>query len=180
MVLDSKQAEAKARRSYERGRVRHALVLSSPLLALVALVAWLEPRPTFVLGIGASLFVSGAVLLWRGRQLGTGALAGVLAGLVPLAFGLCVRAYQAWCHDGMFMPGCVAACAVGGIVAGAWIAHVTARRPSGSVAFVVSAAGVALLTGALGCSCVGPVGIAGMLVGLLVPLSRVMFRQART
>lgn len=127
------------------------------------------------LSIGALLFATGVVFLWHGRELGRGALAGVLAGLVPLAFGVCVRAYQGLCHGAMFMPGCVAACVVGGIAAGTWLAFVAARQPAG-VAFVASAAGLALLTGAMGCSCAGPVGVAGMLVGLLVPVGPVVFR----
>ena len=176
MVIELNQVRANARRAYEGGRMRHALAIAAPLLALVGLTAWLQPRPTFVLVIGALLFVAGAVFLWRGQQLGRGALAGVLAGLVPLSLGVCVRLYQALCHDGMFMPGCVAACAVGGIAAGAWIAHVAARRPANLV-FVASAVGLALLTGALGCSCAGPVGVTGMLVGLLVPVAPVMVRE---
>jgi hypothetical protein len=55
--------------------------------------------------------------------------------------------------------------------------HVAARRPA-HVVFVTSAAGLALLTGAMGCSCAGPVGVAGMLVGLLVPVGPVLAREA--
>ncbi len=177
MAVDLERLRTQVGRAYERGRVRHAFAGAAPLLALVALIASLQPKPMVVLGVGAVLFASGVVLLWRGQQLGRGAWMGASAGLIPLAFGVCVRAYQHWCQGAMFMPGCVAACVTGGVVAGVWIALV-ARQQVARMAFVASAAGVALLTGALGCSCAGPLGVGGMLVGLLVPVGPVLFRHA--
>jgi hypothetical protein len=177
MAVDLERLRLQVGRAYERGRVRHAFAGAGPLLALATLVASLQPAPLVVLGVGVVLFASGVVLLWRGQQLGRGAWVGASAGLIPLGFGICVRAYQHWCQGSMFMPGCVAACAAGGVVAGVWIALV-AKQEVTKVAFVASAAGVALLTGALGCSCAGPLGVGGMLVGLLVPFGWLLIQRA--
>ncbi len=62
------------------------------------------------------------------------------------------------------MTVCLPACGSGGIAAGVLIAWIGLRRTRG-IWYWLCASGMALLTGAMGCLCVGVAGIAGLLVG---------------
>jgi hypothetical protein len=87
----------------------------------------------------------------------------VAAGLVPLVLALCANHVHHCSADGC-MTLCVPACAVGGLAAGLAVAGVGNRRRAGAV-FWLPASGLALLTGAMGCSCVGYAGVAGLGLG---------------
>lgn len=73
---------------------------------------------------------------------------------------------------------CVPACALGGLGAGVGISIIGLRRKQ-SWPFWVSATTLTLLTGAMGCSCVGYGGIAGLATGFGVGLlSGILRRRA--
>ena len=72
---------------------------------------------------------------------------------------------------------CVPACAVGGLVAGLAVAGVGLQRKSG-VGFWLGASVLAVLTGAMGCSCVGYPGVGGLLVGYAVGTVPGLLRRA--
>lgn len=164
---DAARLERRARLRYERSRVRRALIGFSPVLLVVALAVALARHPMWAFALGSSLFVGGVVLLWYGRDLRRAVLPGVVAGLVPLSLAQCaVRVGHACAGDGCMML-CVPACTVGGLVAGLTVAAVGLAR-GGSVAFWLSASGMALLTGAMGCSCVGATGVVGLGLGFLL------------
>jgi hypothetical protein len=59
---------------------------------------------------------------------------------------------------------CIPACATGGVLAGLAVAAVGIRRRSG-IGFWLAASAVALLTGAMGCGCVGYAGLVGLVLG---------------
>jgi hypothetical protein len=59
------------------------------------------------------------------------------------------------------------ACILGGAVSGLLVAGVGHRRGAGS-AFWLSASGLALLTGAMGCTCIGYSGVVGLALGYAV------------
>jgi hypothetical protein len=58
---------------------------------------------------------------------------------------------------------CIPACATGGVVAGLAVAGVGASPKRHR--FLIAASSVALLTGAMGCACVGHAGVAGLALG---------------
>lgn len=170
MAVDLNHLESRVHRAYEKGRVRHAIAASAPVLALGALVLLLDPRPGVVLLLVGALFVTEALFVWRGQQLGRGALAGLVGGAVPLVFGVCMQLYARLCGSMLVGPSCTAVCASGGLLAGLWIAWVARRQPS-PLAFACAAAATATLMGAIGCACAGLAGVAGLLAGVALPIA---------
>lgn len=155
--------ERRVRWTYELARVRRAMLGLAPLALVVAIVACITDRPGSAVAFGAAAFVGGALMLWYGRDPQKAVLPGVAAGLVPLALALCANQVHA-CGAGGCSTLCVPACALGGVVAGLAVASVGRRRGAG-VSFWASASALALLTGAMGCACVGYSGLAGLGLG---------------
>ena len=166
----------RARRAYELARLTRAMVGFAPVLLLVTAAMALGNRPLPVLGLGAGLFVGGVALLWYGRDPARAVLPGVLAGVVPLCFALCASRIGHICHGDGCVSVCLYACSAGGLLAGAGIGwYAQSRRRSRR--FLLPAAGLAVLTGAMGCSCVGYTGVLGLAAGLC---GGVAFGIART
>jgi hypothetical protein len=158
------QIEQRARVHYEWSRAKRAVVGFSPVLVIVAGAMMLARHPMWTLTFGSALFVGGVALLWYGRDLKRAVLPGVASGLIPLALALCaVRVGHACTGDGCMVL-CVPACTVGGLIAGLSVAAVGLARRGGT-GFWLSASGVALLTGSMGCSCVGLSGVIGLGLG---------------
>jgi hypothetical protein len=177
---DLVQRQRRARLAYELGRVRLALLGIAPLLILIAAAVWLGERPAAALAFGSATLALGAGMLWYGRDPQRAVLPGIAAGMVPLAFALCANKMYACGADGCSSL-CVPACTLGGVVAGLAVAGVGNQRRAGP-AFWLSACGLALLTGAMGCTCIGSSGVVGLGVGIaagVVPgLLRRTFRRA--
>lgn len=161
--IDLARLELRARRSYELARVRRALIGISPMAVLVPLFACASHRPSSVLWFGAAMVVSGAAMLWYGRDPQRAVLPGVAAGLVPLVLALSANQVHA-CGAGGCSSLCVPACTLGGLVAGLAVATVGHKRRAGAW-FWAPASGIALLTGAMGCACVGYSGLVGLGLG---------------
>lgn len=155
--------ERRLRWTYELARARRALLGLAPLLLVVAVVACITDRPGSAVGFGAATFVGGAMMLWYGREPQRAVLPGIAAGLVPLALALCANQVHT-CGAGGCSSLCVPACVLGGLVAGLAVASIGHRRRAG-VWFWVPASGLALLTGAMGCACVGYSGVVGLGLG---------------
>jgi hypothetical protein len=171
MAVEMSRLESNVRRAYERGRLVHAATVSAPLLGLATLVLLLlDHRPAVLLGLGGLLFAMETLFVWRGQQLGRGALAGLAGGAIPLTFGLCMQIYRRMCGGFMLIPGCTAVCTAGGLLAGLWIAWVARKQPS-PPAFVLAAGATALVVGSIGCACAGTGGLVGLLAGLLLPVA---------
>jgi hypothetical protein len=64
------------------------------------------------------------------------------------------------------MSWCLPACVAGGVLAGGIVSFVGVRQRRG-IGYWLSASAITLLTGALGCSCVGYAGIGGLAVGFV-------------
>jgi len=77
------------------------------------------------------------------------------------------------------MMTCVPVCSVGGLVAGLAVASIGNQRRAG-VVFWLSASTLALLTGAMGCACVGYSGVAGLAVGFAAGVVPGLLRRAFT
>ncbi len=162
---DLAQLQRRARVRYELQRARRSLLGVTPVLPIVALAAFITHRLGPTLWFGLASLVLGAVMLWYGRDPQRAVLPGIVAGLVPLVLSLCANHIHS-CGMETCSSLCVPACMLGGVVAGLAVASVgNARRAGGW--FWLSASSLALLTGAMGCSCVGYSGVLGLGVGYL-------------
>jgi hypothetical protein len=125
------------------------------------------------------MFSVGVVLLWYGRDLKRAVLPGLAAGFVPMAFALCANHMGHYCTGEECMSLCVPACVAGGIVAGLTVAYFGYRGKHGLGYWSASSA-IALLTGAMGCACIGFAGLFGLGAGYLVGLLPVVARKFNT
>lgn len=177
--IDLDRLSREARRRYERARIGLSLAGATPVFLVVAAAAFFAKRPTSVALFGGLLFVTGVVLLWRGRELRRALLPGVLSGLIPLVFAL-VANYGHGCSGDHCSSLCVPACTAGGVTAGLVVSIVATRMGLGW-RFWASASAVSLLTGAMGCACVGYSGVlalaGGFSVGLIPQLTRRVFAR---
>lgn len=173
---DLAQVQRRVRVAYELARVRLALLGVTPVAVVVAVVACVTPRPVSALWLGVATLGVGATLLWYGRDPQRAVLPGIAAGLVPLALVLCVNNMHACGPDGCTSL-CVPACTLGGVVAGLAVASVGNQRRSG-VWFWLSASGLALLTGSMGCACIGYSGVVGLAIGFAAGVVPGLLRRA--
>lgn len=163
--IDLSQLEQKARLRYEVMRAVRSVLGFTPALFVVALAAALGRRPGSAMMFGGALFLCGAFLLWRGRTLHRAVLPGLLTGLIPLAFALVANRGHA-CPGGHCSTWCLPACIAGGVVAGLAVSYLAWKRGL-DWRFWAGASAVSLLTGAMGCSCVGYSGVVGLGLGFL-------------
>jgi hypothetical protein len=165
MVSDDATLLARARAGYEQARVRFALQVAAPVavLPLLSFSLGTAGRSAAVLGVG--LVVTLALATWRGGGFSLGAFSGLKAGLFPLAFAHAAKLFGHVCTPAGCTTLCVPACATGGIIAGLLVERWarTSSRPALTRGLGI---GVALLTGALGCSCVGWSGVLALLASL--------------
>lgn len=160
---DLAHLQRRVRWAYERGRLRRALLGVAPVFVIVAVTACVAHQPMSTLWFGLATVSVGAAMLWYGRDPQKAVLPGIAAGLVPLVLALCANSVHSCGADGCSSL-CVHACAVGGVVAGLAVASVGNQRRAG-IWFWLSASSLTLLTGAMGCSCIGYSGVAGLGIG---------------
>ena len=161
--IDLDSLEKRARVRYELARAARAIVGFTPALLLVLLAAALGRRPSSAVMFGGMLFVSGAFLLWRGQTMHRAVLPGLLAGVIPLTFAIMANRGHA-CAGGHCSTWCLPACIAGGVVAGLAVSWFANRRGL-DWRFFAGATAVSLLTGAMGCSCIGYAGVIGLGAG---------------
>lgn len=161
--IDLTQVQRRVRVAYELGRLRRALLGVLPVALLAVVAACVAHRPSSTLGFGFAAVALAAFMLWYGRDPQKAVLPGVAAGLVPLVLALCANHVHA-CGSESCSTLCVPACALGGLVAGLAVASVGNQRKA-PVWFWLSASSLALLTGAMGCACIGYAGVVGLGVG---------------
>jgi len=167
--VDLSQLEHRARRKYEWARARRALLGFAPSLGVVTIAALANKHPMSAVTFGAAMFVVGAGLLWYGREIRRAVLPGLAMGILPLALALCANHMGHACMGDHCMMLCVPACSLGGLGAGVGISIIGVRWKQ-SWPFWAGATALTLLTGAMGCSCVGYSGVAGLAVGYGVGL----------
>lgn len=164
MSTDLKQLERQARWAYEGARLTRAFVGFTPVLVVVAIAACVGARQLMIVALGGVLFALGTVLLWFGRDPAKAVLPGVVAGILPLSLSLCANHLGHACMGAQCMTLCLPACSIGGLGAGIFVAWYGLRRQR-TAWFWVLATALTVLTGALGCSCVGLAGVAGLATG---------------
>lgn len=160
---DLARVERRLRRAYELGRLRLAVVGVLPLVLVVAFAVLLTHRPGSALAFGVATVLSGASMLFYGREPQRAVLPGVLTGLFPLTLALCAN-HMHRCGADVCTTLCLPACVVGGVVSGLAVAAIGHRRQAGP-GFSLSASGLSLLTGAMGCTCLGYAGVVGLFLG---------------
>ena len=170
------EVERRTRARYEWARAKRALVGFAPLLLVVAVATAVARHPLVAGALGIGAFIAGAVMLWYGRDPKRAVLPGIFAGFVPLVLALCTSHMHGCMGDSCMMM-CVSACTLGGLVAGLAVASVGNQRRAGAV-FWLSASGLALLTGAMGCACVGYPGVAGLAIGFAAGVVPGLLRRA--
>ena len=178
--MDSTRVSAIARRTrvrYEWSRVKRAAIGLAPLLVVVAVATAVARRPAMTGAFGFAAFISGATLLWYGRDPQRAVLPGVLAGLVPLVLALCANRLH-FCTGGACVSWCMPACSLGGLVSGFLVARVGSQRRA-APSFWLASSALALLVGAMGCACVGYAGLAGLALGFGVGVMPGLLRRIR-
>jgi hypothetical protein len=167
--------ERRVRRQYEWARVRRSVLGFSPALVVVAAAALYTKRPGSAAVFGAAMFAAGVLLLWYGRDLRRAVLPGLALGVLPLVLTLCVNHFH-HCSGGVCVSWCVPACSAGGLAAGIGVA-IVGHRTRRSLGYWAGASALTLLTGAMGCSCVGYSGIVGLVAGYAVGLAPALLRS---
>lgn len=160
-----KRVWRRARVAYELGRLRLALLGVLPMALVVVVAVWTTHRPQSALCFGAATLLAGATMIWYGRDPQKAVLPGVVAGIIPLGLALAANHLHV-CGPGGCTSLCVPACTLGGVLSGLLVARAGQRRHAG-FGFWLSASGLALLTGAMGCACLGYSGLAGLGIGFL-------------
>ena len=168
--IDVAVIERRVRRGYEWSRLRRAVLGFAPALLVVAVAAAFGRRPESAGVVGAALFALGTLLLWYGRDFRKAVLPGISAGLLPLSLALLAPHFGHVCAGDHCMTLCIPACATGGVVAGFIVAARLSRARVGPGPWLAASA-LTLLTGAMGCTCVGYSGILGMAVGFGLALA---------
>ena len=172
---DLQGLERHARRQYEWARVRRSVLGFSPALLVVAIAALNTKRPLSAAAFGVAMFTAGVLLLWYGRDLRRAVLPGLALGVLPLALTLSANHIHQ-CSGGMCMNWCLPACSAGGLAAGIGVA-IIGHRTRRSLGYWAGASALTLLTGAMGCSCVGYAGITGLVAGYALGLAPALVRS---
>jgi hypothetical protein len=183
MVTDSRSPDAKVRarsavrRAWEWQQARMASVGTLPVLGICISMMLISGRTLQIMTIGAGLVAAVWLALFLGREFRRGVLPGLAAGFFPLF--MATGAEMVWhsCSAEGCVSWCVPACIAGGVTGGALLSW-SARRREWPLAQMLVGGWISILCGALGCSCVGYSGIAGMLVGLAVPTAPMLIQYA--
>lgn len=168
MALAETDLELRARRAYERGRLRSALGKGAVVMTVAGLGLLHCTRLGPTIGCIAFLTVVVVVFLHVGRGLARGARVGLAAGLVPFLAPIVVQALGVYCASPVLCLSVLPICFVGGAVGGLVLGYMGARPPIDARTFWVGAITVTLAAGSVGCLLAGAAGLAGLAVGLLL------------
>jgi hypothetical protein len=108
-----------------------------------------------------------------------------LAGMIPLGCSLAVFHGNSGCGCVRCASLCQAACVIGGMLAGAAVGFLGVRyQDRKRLGYWIEASGLALLTGSLGCSCMGFAGITSLMGGYAIGIGasavRFLFEKEKT
>ncbi len=160
--------------AFRRGRRRNALEEALPA-AGYALLALLVAGPSYALPLGLVLFAAGAALAYVGGDASTGVGPGLRAGLLPFAFAHVASRAGHVCMAGGCTSLCMPACALGGVLGGAYVAWRLGERRSGLGGWLVATAAVAGV-GLMACQCIGLGSLMGLMAGHLAGSAGLLLR----
>jgi len=167
----------RARRAYEWGRLKHGAVKAWPALLLTAVSWWLCHEPGLSLAIGTGLFALATGLFWYGRIGAQAGSAGLKAGMA--GFALLVVAFHLYCAPFCTLTAMLIINGGCGLGVGLLLSFESTRMQTQRNVFLLLASVVAALSGMLGCVLFGPMGLAGMAVGVLLSTAPVaIYRRA--
>lgn len=180
MASNDQTLKHAARRAYELGRICSACQVLLVVIPAAIAAAVLTSEAIHAAIAGTILAIAAVGMMYRGEVYARAVGPGLLAGLASAAAAICM------CHAGVCGPGegpvlCVAICLFGGAISGVIIVRRSLRFDSRRRTFLVSAAGIAFLTGSLGCAMLGVFGVAGLAAGVAigaVPLGLVLARSS--
>jgi hypothetical protein len=155
-----------ARRAYEQNRMGVSVRAGALLAVLCSASALLGTNVATALSVSAAMMVAVTFMRFYGRSLARAVLPGALFGAIPFTLAMVAKAYGHVCTGSGCMSLCVPACTLGGAIVGAALV-ITARTEQKRASYLLGGGALALLVGALGCSCVGYGGLLGMVSGML-------------
>lgn len=165
MTENEPQRIATLKRAFTRGRFRESLRTSWPFVFVALLGVGLAEMPLHAAPYAVGLVLSGLVFSFLGRAWGRVALPALLLGILPLVCSIAAQSIGHVCTPNGCTSICVPLCSVGGLLAGALLARFAAAdgAPLGSWA---RGSVLVLMTGAMGCSCIGMAGTVAMAASL--------------
>jgi hypothetical protein len=137
-----------------------------PSVLLLAIAVVFGQKTSLIFTLGALSVGLTAFLVWYGREAQRGAFIGLVSGVAPLLLSLCANSMH-HCGGDECSSLCVPACTAGGVIAGAFVGGIGARR-NARAGYYSSAISLSLLVGAMGCACMGYSGVFGLFAGFLV------------
>lgn len=165
MAQDSAISRARARRSYELGRLFRALRWSWFVPVLVVLSILSSDRALISWIVGVCLFALVVFMFWRGQTYERALLFGLPAGTVAFGLPFVARAAGHGCSGGVCCSLCVSVCIVAGALGGLVIGLFRAQKLRLDVCCGLSCVG---LMGVLGCIYAGVGGLIGMSFGIVM------------
>lgn len=172
------RAPAELRAAYERGRVVASLRRASPALFFLVVVA-LEGAALGRIALAVALVATAVLAHVIGRGAGRAVLPALLLGAVPFLVVRFAESAGHVCLGEACVSWCLPACLTGGVLGGVGVGLV-GRRDEDRAGFVLAAASITVLAGALGCVCAGTAGMAGVSIGTVLGVVPVLaLRPAR-
>lgn len=163
-MVDAEVLTKRARRAYELGRLRMAMLSAVIIVPIAALCFFQSGAREECACLGLLLLGGSIALRYRDARGVEAVTTGLLAGIVPLALGVAMSIFEPTCSgDSLWL--CFAACVVSGLVAGAVLGVRAARRKMSLSTWLIAGA-IALIAASMGCVGVGPA-MAGVAVGLV-------------
>ncbi|MFO0723451.1 MAG: hypothetical protein U1E65_06705 [Myxococcota bacterium] len=171
-------ARKRARQAFQRGRLELGLWIALPFVALSGWAWLIHDRAPFSLILGGALSALAATMAAYGRGLDRLATVAAVLGLPAFLSPLCVSEEASLCLANLCFPGCLAACALGGLISGLAFASYLAKRSAPPLSAGLGAL-LLLGVGCLGCWGAGVPGLLGLAAGgALGGLPRLFWRPS--
>src|SRR5262249_45994650 len=138
MVLTEDALGARARRTYELGRLRASIRDTWIVPPIIAVGVLRHSNLWLIFAAAVVLFAVTTALSWRGRSWGRAVWPGYLAGAVPLLLPTLTRAQSVCWIGGSCWRLCVLLCPVGGLLAGLAVGVLATRQEESRLPFLAA------------------------------------------
>lgn len=169
---------ARARRAYELARLRRALLRALPALGFFVVLC-LEGASHDLGRVAPSLamYVTAVLALHLGGGAAAAVVPSLLFGVVPFVIVRVAESAGHVCLGEACVTWCLPACVIGGVAGGALVG-LRGRNEADRWGYALSSVTLVVLAGAVGCSCAGHAGLAGIVVGVLAGTSAPWIAQS--